>query len=184
MTIIASTLLTGERGSVQKVSEVTPQPLNVVEVVIPVKDIVISYKDLNQFTYDVGMRESSNRYDIVNRFGYMGKYQFGRKTLNQIGYKNVSNKRFLNTPEIQEEAMIKLLRLNKHTMRRYIKKHNGKRVNGVMITESGILASTHLLGPSRVRKWLRNGKEQKDGLGTSVVEYMTKFGGYDLVSLN
>ena len=132
------------------------------------------------FLHAIGRRESSNRYDIVNRYGYMGKYQFGRKTLNSIGFKNIDNKTFLNSPEIQERAMISLLKSNKKILRRQIRRYVGTVVNGVYITESGLLAGAHLAGAGNVKKWLRNGKRFKDGLGTSMVSYIELFGGYKL----
>lgn len=132
------------------------------------------------FLHAIGRRESSNRYDIVNRYGYMGKYQFGRKTLNSIGFKNIDNKTFLNSPEIQERAMISLLKSNKKILRRQIRRYVGTVVNGVYITESGLLAGAHLAGAGNVKKWLRNGRRFKDGLGTSMVSYIELFGGYKL----
>ena len=134
----------------------------------------------NNFLHAIGRRESANRYDITNRFGYMGKYQFGRKTLNSIGFKHIDNKTFLNSPKLQEEAMLSLLKSNKKILRRQIKRYVGTVVNGVYITESGLLAGAHLAGAGNVKKWLRNGKRFKDGLGTSIVSYIELFGGYKL----
>ena len=132
------------------------------------------------FLTSIGRRESSNRYNIVNKWGYMGKYQFGRKTLNALGYKNISNNQFLNSPKLQEEAMLKLLRHNKHILRREIKKYCGTEKHGVYITESGLLAAAHLAGPGNVKKWLRRGKRFRDGLGTDLVEYLELFGNYKI----
>ena len=129
----------------------------------------------------IGRRESSNRYDITNRWGYMGKYQFGRKTLNALGYKHISNKQFLSSPKLQEEAMIKLLKHNKHILRREIRKYCGTSIHGVYITESGLLAAAHLAGAGNVKKWLRRGKRFRDGLGTDLTEYLQLFGGYKIV---
>lgn len=133
------------------------------------------------FLTSIGRRESSNRYDIVNRWGYMGKYQFGRKTLNALGYKNISNKQFLSNPKLQEEAMIKLLKHNKHILRKEIRKYCGTQKHGVYITESGLLAAAHLAGPGNVKKWLRRGKRFRDGLGTDLTEYLQLFGGYKII---
>jgi len=141
---------------------------------------IVNKTSHNSFLLAIGNRESSNKYDIVNKYGYMGKYQFGRKTLNSIGFKDIDNKTFLNSPEIQEAAMIRLLKSNKKILRRQIRRHVGKIVNGVYITESGLLAGAHLAGAGNVKKWLRNGKRFKDGLGTSVVSYIELFGGYKL----
>jgi hypothetical protein len=95
----------------------------------------------------------------VNRFGYLGKYQFGRKTLNAIGFENVSNREFLANPSIQEKAMLTLLKRNKHTLRKEIAKYSGKVINGIYITESGILAAAHLAGAGNVKKFFRKGYE-------------------------
>ena len=61
-----------------------------------IKDSIASYHkvELDNFLSAIGFRESGNRYDITNTFGYMGKYQFGRSTLKGLGYK-VSKKEFL-----------------------------------------------------------------------------------------
>ena len=149
-----------------------------------VTPIKIVTKELPNFLNQIGKRESSNRYNIVNKFGYMGKYQFGRKTLNKIGFKHISNTQFLSTPSIQEAAMLKLLKSNKRTLRRQIKKYVNTHRHGVYITESGLLAAAHLAGAGNVRKFLRTGRDKRDGLGTPLTEYLTKFGGYNLASLN
>ena len=159
--------------SFQEVIKIKPK----IEIVTSKIDIKQSH---NNFLSAIGRRESSNRYDIINRYGYMGKYQFGRKTLNAIGFKNISNSRFISNPRIQEAAMITLLRVNKKNLRRQIKRHVGTVVNGVYITESGLLAGAHLAGAGNVKKWLRNGKRFKDGLGTSMVSYIELFSGYKL----
>ena len=159
--------------SFQEVIKLKPK----IEIVTSKLEIKQSHKN---FLSAIGRRESSNRYDIINRYGYMGKYQFGRKTLNSIGFKNISNSKFISSPRIQEAAMITLLKVNKKNLRRQIKRHVGTVVNGVYITESGLLAGAHLAGAGNVKKWLRNGKRFKDGLGTSVVSYIELFGGYKL----
>ena len=109
----------------------------------------------------------------------MGKYQFGSKTLKGLGYK-VSKEEFLNNPELQEQAMLDLLRHNKKKLKRFIDKYEGKTIHGIYITESGILAAAHLAGQGNVRKFFRKGYEFKDGFGTKMTSYMSQFGGYNL----
>jgi hypothetical protein len=137
-------------------------------------------KNHSAFLDAIGFRESSGNYKAVNRFGYLGKYQFGRATLNAIGFKNVSNREFLANPSIQEKAMLTLLKRNKHTLRREIKKYVGKTIHGVYITESGILAAAHLGGAGNVKKFFRNGKNFADGNGTKITSYMKRFANYNL----
>ena len=149
-----------------------------------IKDSIASYHkvELDNFLSAIGFRESGNRYDITNTFGYMGKYQFGRSTLKGLGYK-VSKSEFLNNPDLQEEAMLSLLNHNKEKLQQYIDVYDGKTINGIYITESGILAAAHLGGQGSVRRYFRNGKVFKDGYGTKITSYMSEFSGYD-ISLN
>ena len=146
-----------------------------------IKDSIASYHkvELDNFLSAIGFRESGNRYDITNTFGYMGKYQFGRSTLKGLGYK-VSKKEFLSNPDLQEEAMLSLLNHNKEKLQQYIDVYDGKTINGIYITESGILAAAHLGGQGSVRRYFRNGKVFKDGYGTKITSYMSEFSGYDI----
>jgi len=135
--------------------------------------------ELYNFLEAIGFRESGNRYDVTNKWGYMGKYQFGKSTLKGLGFK-VTRKEFLSNPQLQEEAMIALLLHNKEKLQKYIDIFHGKTVNGMLITESGILAAAHLGGQGSVKRYFKNGKVFKDGLGTKITTYMEKFSGYDI----
>ena len=61
-----------------------------------------------------------------------------------------------------------------------------KVINGIKITESGLLAAAHLGGASSVKTYLRsNGKNGfRDGFGTSLKSYIKKFNGYDTSNIN
>jgi hypothetical protein len=109
----------------------------------------------------------------------MGKYQFGKSALRALGIKNT--KEFLNNPKMQERAFKALLAKNKWELRKEIHRFNGHIINGVTITESGLLAAAHLAGANSVKSFLRtNGKRTfRDGFGTSLKSYIKKFGGYD-----
>lgn len=163
---------------VQPVAEVLePKPVELVEIEIEPIKIEINQHDM--FLEAIGMRESSNRYDVVNGWGYMGKYQFGKRTLKSLGY-DVSKEQFLNSPYLQESAMLDLLLHNKKILQKYIDKWEGKTINGREITESGILAAAHLAGPGNVKRFLKKGKEFRDGNGTKLTSYLTQFSGYKL----
>ena len=113
--------------------------------------------------------------------GYLGKYQFSKKTLRGLGYK-VEPQQFLDNPQLQEQAVMDLLIDNKRVMSKHISKHKNQTINNIKITESGILAAAHLVGPRAVKRYLNSkGKRiKKDALGTSVEDYMKHFGGYNL----
>ena len=171
------------RMTVDSVLEEPLRPL-ALEVITPVKieapKVEIIIKNHDRFLEDIGFRESSNNYHAVNQFGYLGKYQFGRTTLDALGYKDVTNRQFLENHSIQEEAMYALLNHNRRVLRRQISKYVGQTVAGIYITESGLLAAAHLAGPGNVRKFLRKGYEFKDGNGTKMTTYMVQFSHYQL----
>lgn len=131
------------------------------------------------FKEAVAFKESRGDYQVINQFGYLGKYQFGIGTLNLIGIYDAEA--FLNNPELQEAAFYANASRNKWILRKDIVKYVGKTLNGIKITESGILAAAHLAGPGSVKKYLRSGGVQgfSDAFGTSIKYYLNKFKGYD-----
>lgn len=131
------------------------------------------------FKEALGFKESRNDYSVINKFGYLGKYQFGRSTLSLLGIHDTEA--FLASPVLQEKAFIANTSRNKWVLRKDIKRFVGKEVNGILVTESGILAAAHLGGPGSVKRYLRSGGVDgfRDAFGTSLKSYMTKFGGYD-----
>ncbi|GAA4818400.1 peptidoglycan-binding protein LysM [Litoribaculum gwangyangense] len=131
------------------------------------------------FKEALAFKESGGNYFSVNTYGYLGKYQFGSETLKLIGINNPSN--FLKDPRLQEKAFVANVARNKWILRRDIKNFVGKRINGIIVTESGILAAAHLAGPGSVKKYLRSyGLDNfADGYGTTVHYYMKRFSGYD-----
>jgi len=163
---------------VEELSQIQTEEIAKLEIEMEVS-MAEEIPNLNIFLNDLGYRESSNRYDVVNQYGYMGKYQFGKSTLKGLGY-NISKEEFLSSPDLQEEAIRKLLKSNKKILKRQIKKYDGQLVNGILVTESGLLAAAHLVGPGNVKKWVRNGRMFEDGNGIKLTEYIETFNGYQL----
>ena len=137
-------------------------------------------KNFVAFKEAVAFKESQGKYRVINTLGYLGKYQFGRTTLER--FRIYDTKAFLNNPEQQEKAFIALCSVNKWILRKDIERSVGKTINGIEITESGILASAHLSGAGNVKKFLRsNGTVRfKDAYGATIQMYMKKFGNYDV----
>ena len=140
-------------------------------------------KDFIGFKEALAFKESQGKFNVVNKFGYLGKYQFGKKTLKRFKIYNTTN--FLENPNLQEKAFVALCKVNKWILRKDIKNFVGKKVNGITVTESGILASAHLAGAGNVKKYLRsNGEYQfNDGFGTSIDTYLKKFSGYNVSNI-
>lgn len=163
-------------------------------------------KTLQQFLDDLGARESGGKYNILNKYGYAGKYQMGEMALVDAGYYIKPNRKynndwqgkflgkdgvnsiqdFLNTPSAQENAQL----IYKKKQWSYLKavgadKYIGKTINGYKITQSGLLAAAHLKGAGSVIKYLKSNGQviEKDGFGTSIETYMKKFADYDVSGL-
>ena len=155
------------------------KPIEIVTPEVIVPEVIIEIKGHDAFLEAIGHRESGNRYDIINTYGYMGRYQFGKSTLKGLGFK-VTSDEFINSPYIQEKAMQKLLLHNQKKLKKYIDQYEGQVLHGVYITESGVLAAAHLAGAGNVRKFFKRGYEFKDGFGTKMTSYMESFAGYTL----
>jgi hypothetical protein len=141
-------------------------------------------KTFTGFKQALALKESAGIYDLVNAYGYMGKYQFGRSTLRNVGVYDFKN--FLKNPALQEKAIHALLSINKWELRKEIRNYSGRVINGIKITESGLLAAAHLAGASSVKTYLRsNGRNGfRDGFGTSLKSYIKRFNGYDTSNIN
>lgn len=143
----------------------------------------------------LAMRESSDNYTLVNRYGYMGRYQMGGSALKDAGFKDktgawtslarsygISSKEtFLNSPAGQDAA-VKAYHTKLCQYIRYYKleKYIGSTFCGIKVTKSGLLASCHLVGVGSMKKALASGTNAYDGNRTPASEYMEKFGGYDI----
>lgn len=140
----------------------------------------------DKFAYAMKFKESSLDYKIVNRLGYYGAYQFGKPALDILGIKK--DKSFLLNSHLQDAAFIAYCKHNKWILKRYINTYQGKKINGIMVTESGLLAAAHLMGAGTVIKWINlngkmNTKAKCDANGTNLEYYMKVFSGFDTSTL-
>lgn len=115
----------------------------------------------------------------VNQFGMMGRYQFSPSTVRVLGFR-VSQKEFLNNRQIQDTVMLRYMKVNHRELSWYIKRYDGKVVNGVKITRAGILAGAHFAGSHGVKSFFKNGSNKSDANGTTVAKYMSKFSNFQL----
>ena len=144
--------------------------------------IPFTTRDFVGFKEFLGFYESGSDYKKINSLGYLGKYQFGRSTLKVLRIKKIDN--FINIPELQEKAFLMNVMRNKWILRREIERFRGKKINNILITESGIIAAAHLSGPGNVKKFLRNNcnnnLDLKDINGTKISDYIKIFRNYDI----
>ena len=150
-------------------------------------------KDYKDFINDLGYRESKNRYDVVNPYGFLGRWQFGKPRLYDAGLSidNYSpkgmNKRRLygkkhflaNRDNIQDKIMHWHVYNLADSLNKKYSGYYGTFIDGIEITLSGLVAGAHLLGPGGVKQFLK-GENGTDANGTKISEYISKFGGYEL----
>jgi serralysin len=158
-----------------------------------------------QWLSALGQNESGNNYSFVSSLGYLGRFQFGEEALETVGFYGghdgtgaidfvggwtsqaagygVSDKAgFLGSPAAQDAAAdawfakvwtdVKSLGLDAYV---------GQTVGGVAISVSGLIAGGHLVGVWALKDFLTSGGADlpRDGYGTSVAEYVDRFGGFD-----
>ena len=144
--------------------------------------IPYTVKDFVGFKNFLGFFESGSDYGKVNRFGYVGKYQFGEGTLKIYGVENII--KYKNNPELQEKVFLMNVMRNKWILRREISWYSNRYLGSVYVSESGIIAAAHLSGPGNVKKYLRShcasSLNKKDANGTSISDYMKIFKDYDI----
>ncbi|WP_298348229.1 peptidoglycan-binding protein LysM [uncultured Dokdonia sp.] len=160
-----------------------PLPEETVQTPFVFNPTPLTGKNYTGFKEALAFKESRGDYLTINRFGYLGKYQFGASTLDLLGIQDGSE--FLENPVLQEQAFLLNASRNKWVLRRDIKRYEGRWISGVRVTESGILAAAHLAGPGSVKKFLRSGGATgfQDAFGTSIRSYMKRFSGYDVSNI-
>jgi len=142
--------------------------------------------EFSRFVNDLGSSESGNNWLSINLIGCFGEWQFEESTLNFLGYRKITLKRFKANPdifprELQLKALKTLIRVNLLYLMDY-EHFIGDSINGVVITKSGMIAASHLGGAGSLQKFLdSNGRiNRKDVLGTSISGYLKRFRFYDL----
>ena len=152
----------------------------------PTKKLV-KCKTFKQFLDTLSWRESSGNWKVINRFGYMGKYQLGKLALKDIKMDYITAEEFRKDSSIfpeklQDIAIKKYINKNKRYLRKYITSYDNKTIHGILITESGIIGAAHLVGHRSVKEWLKcDGNVKKvDGNGVSIESYLKLFSGYTL----
>lgn len=142
-------------------------------------------KTFAEFANDLSKRESSNDYQARNSWGFMGRWQFGKARLWDLGIsiegfipKNISRqfhglsideicKRydrqiitedlFLGNPEIQNKVFADHVRDAIRQINHFgYNSYMGQTINNILITLSGMVAGFHLKG-------IGNNMKDKDG---------------------
>ena len=158
------------------------------ELSIPIVEVEVeedesdSRKDILRFLEAIALFESNNRYDVVNSYGFLGRYQFSPRTIKHLGY-DILNEDFLRNNRLQDEIMLAYMRENYISLRPYIDEYNNTNYKGMYITTSSILAGAHFAGATGMKRFLLNKLDSigtVDANGMTLRKYMTKFSDYNV----
>lgn len=147
-------------------------------------------KGFEEFKNDLGQRESSNNYRCVNSLGFLGRYQFGKPRLWDLGLsidgwrpknfieipnyiRQLTRDQFLNDSVLQDKIF------RDHVKNLSIRITVRYAAESARFTLSGLVAGAHLKGLGGVKSFIE-GKDNEDAYGTKISEYIEKFKGYDL----
>jgi hypothetical protein len=139
-----------------------------------------------RFMTDLGRRESGNNWLCINRIGCFGEWQFAESTLQYLGFKKITLKKFRANPgifprEMQMKAMRTLIRANLTLLTDY-ECFIGDTIKGILVTRSGMIAAAHLGGAGSLKKYLitKGAIDHHDSFGTAISSYLRKFNCYEL----
>lgn len=138
--------------------------------------------DYSLFSNSLAQKESSDNYLAVNKGNYLGRYQLGAPALIEAGFvkpgttnrglnspKNWivgSKKEFLNTPELQDKAMLNYTQKNFG----YAQKMGLFNEDTPPEQKAALLAGAHLVGVRGFKKAL-GGADVKDANGIKPQQY-------------
>ena len=154
-----------------------------------------------QFLQTLANAESSNQPGIVNKYGYVGLFQMEELALQDAGYYRGDGTRDTNdwtggwtgrdginsladfqaSPQAQVNAVTRYHQvIENYISANGLRKYIGTTINGVVLTESGLVAGAHLVGMGNLRAWLRSGGRvvPMDGNKVPVTSYASRFAGY------
>jgi hypothetical protein len=165
------------------IAETTPEKIQkkVSFIVFYTED---STKTVKKFLERLGEIESRNDYKS-RRVGsqYLGRWQMGDAARKVVGFGNISYDKFLNTPELQDAAVILLLKYNYAYMKPYLNRYNNRIIRGYHLTTSGMLAMAHNVGADEVIKFLNSNCSYVPRDGNGPADRFLILGNYNMKSI-
>jgi hypothetical protein len=106
-----------------------------------------------EFANALGQRESGNNYKALNSLGYVGRWQFGKMRIYDLGYslngyapphlnpkKIISVQDFLNDSDLQDKLFRMHIEQHSKYATRHFTDHFGKMILGIEVSLSGLVA--------------------------------------------
>ncbi|MCB1367408.1 MAG: hypothetical protein KDK00_06585 [Rhodobacteraceae bacterium] len=156
----------------------------------------------DDFLAALRLRESSGDYTAVNTLGYLGAYQFGEAALVDLGVVNLdanpydnqfnggftgtyglsSRSDFLGNSAAQDAIALAWFDMLWARIRYFdIEYYTGQTLDQVTLSQTGMLAASHLLGTGRLIDFIETGGKATfaDAYGTGLTDYLTLFANYE-----
>lgn len=165
--------------------------------------------DVEDFYRALALRESGGNAAVVNTYGYLGLYQMGEPAMMDAAWYDevapnetarndwiglwlararnngvTSRASYLARPAAQDVAVRQYHeRVAVYISALGLLAYEGRVVNGIVITKSGLLAACHLLGCGTVAEYLAapGAGTPADAYGTTIEEYLRLFANYETV---
>jgi len=147
----------------------------IIKIIFPY-DIKKDWKKYTQGIHNIETHGTTDSASYFQRNGeYWGRYQLGLEARNLAGIKrDMTFEEFASNPLLQEACFYGWMKHLKGIMQPEINRYSGRFMNGIQITESGILSMAHNAGTGACKAYLSRGANPPGGLT------FLKMGGYYL----
>lgn len=179
---------------------------SIAAILLAVSAAVWAAAEYSDYLAALCTRESGCNPNSINNSGYIGNYQIGEAALIDAGYyikdgttnndwrgswtgKNGINSLsdFYASPVKQAQA------INDYNAKQWAyivadgsDQYLGQTINGILMTESGLLAGAHLVGHGGLHRFLASGGTDipKDGNKVAITSYISKFSGFNIAQIS
>ncbi len=145
---------------------------------VAIKDLKINFEDKYKSVDILKFKRISKQITLLNKKIKSNPNDFN---LTIKLFKKTAELRSIFSEQLQREALLDYIFLTKKYLGD-LKPFLGKKIKGIKITESGIIASSHLVGYLSVKKFLNKKIKNipKDGNGVSFTVYLKEFSGFKI----
>ncbi len=136
--------------------------------------VLIQYLTIKQFKDTLGKYESWNTYNITNKWGFKGKYQFSNYMIGRFAH--VKPSYFLRNGNVQERAMDRVCAFYIDYIYKYgYDKYINTEIDGVTVTMESLMLGCHF-SPLYLMWWLEsNGQLNPRDANITIKDYMKRF---------
>jgi len=155
--LIIFVLLFGDYSTHTIYSNVTVIHKRAIEIPKPHIKGFNEYKKAIRNIETKGYSDTASYYAKSPSGKHWGRYQLGKIARTVAGYPDITYDEFACNYQLQEESFKKWITYLRKEMKPYVIKYSGKTIDGIILTESGIISMAHNVGGPQTRKYLDRG---------------------------